>query len=85
MGKITLGATDLAGRTCDSVNGAFVASAAERFQVARPTAKKWSDRYRELGPAGMVDRSSRPHRSPLRTPRHFGLSRESADGGTSGW
>jgi transposase InsO family protein len=25
-------------------------------------------RYRELGPAGMVDRSSRPHHSPRRTP-----------------
>lgn len=46
-----------------------IARAAERFQVARPTAKKWSDRYRELGPAGMVDRSSRPHRSPRRTPQ----------------
>jgi transposase InsO family protein len=46
-----------------------VARAAERFQVARTTARKWSDRYRELGPAGMVDRSSRPHRSPRRTPR----------------
>jgi transposase InsO family protein len=46
-----------------------IARAAERFQVARTTAKKWSDRYRELGPAGMVDRSSRPHRSPRRTPQ----------------
>jgi leucine-zipper of insertion element IS481 len=26
-------------------------------------------RYRQLGPAGMVDRSSRPHRSPRRTPQ----------------
>jgi transposase InsO family protein len=46
-----------------------IARAAERFQVARTTAKKWSDRYRELGPAGMVDRSSRPHRFPRRTPQ----------------
>jgi transposase InsO family protein len=46
-----------------------IARAAERFQVARTTAKKWSDRYRELGPAGMVDRSSRPRHSPRRTPR----------------
>jgi transposase InsO family protein len=42
--------------------------AAERFQVSVTTAKRWADRYRELGPAGMVDRSSRPHRSPRRTP-----------------
>jgi transposase InsO family protein len=41
--------------------------AAERFQVAVTTASRWARRYRELGPAGMVDRSSRPHRSPNRT------------------
>ena len=46
-----------------------IARAAERFQVARTTATKWSERYRELGPAGMADRSSRPHRSPRRTPQ----------------
>jgi transposase InsO family protein len=46
-----------------------IARAAERFQVARTTAKRWADRYRELGPAGMADRSSRPHRSPRRTPQ----------------
>jgi transposase InsO family protein len=46
-----------------------IARAAERFQVARSTATKWSQRYRELGPAGMVDRSSRPHSSPRRTPQ----------------
>ena len=32
------------------------------------TAKKWADRYRSEGPAGMVDRSSRPHHQPNRTP-----------------
>jgi transposase InsO family protein len=42
--------------------------AAERYQVSVPTAKRWADRYRQLGEAGMVDRSSRPHRSPTRTP-----------------
>uniref|UniRef100_UPI003D70C725 leucine zipper domain-containing protein n=1 Tax=Micromonospora sp. RP3T TaxID=2135446 RepID=UPI003D70C725 len=42
--------------------------AAERFQVSPTTAKRWADRYRADGPAGMVDRSSRPHRSPRRTP-----------------
>jgi transposase InsO family protein len=45
-----------------------VARAAERFQVSRPTAARWAGRYREDGPAGMVDRSSRPHHSPRRTP-----------------
>jgi transposase InsO family protein len=46
-----------------------ISTAAERFQVARTTAKKWSDRYRELGPAGMADHSSRPRHSPRRTPQ----------------
>ena len=42
--------------------------AAERFQVSPTTAKRWADRYRAEGEAGMTDRSSRPHRSPHRTP-----------------
>lgn len=41
--------------------------AAQRFQVSATTAKRWADRYRDLGEAGMADRSSRPHRSPSRT------------------
>ena len=45
-----------------------VARAAERYDVSWPTAKRWVDRYREFGPAGMDDASSRPHRSPTRTP-----------------
>jgi transposase InsO family protein len=35
--------------------------------VSRATAYKWLARYRAEGVAGLVDRSSRPHRSPLRT------------------
>ena len=42
--------------------------AAERFQCSPATAKKWADRYRAGGAAAMVDRSSRPHYSPRRTP-----------------
>jgi hypothetical protein len=42
--------------------------AAERYDVSWRTAKKWAERYRAEGPAGMVDRSSRPHRQPNRTP-----------------
>jgi transposase InsO family protein len=38
------------------------------FMVAPRTARKWADRYRTEGPAGMVDRSSRPRRSPAKTP-----------------
>jgi transposase InsO family protein len=42
--------------------------AAERFQVSHNTAARWAGRYRQLGAAGMADRSSRPRRSPRRTP-----------------
>jgi transposase InsO family protein len=42
--------------------------AAERFQVSPTTAARWASRYRQLGAAGMLDRPSRPHRSPRRTP-----------------
>jgi transposase InsO family protein len=42
--------------------------AAERYDVSWKTAKKWADRYRDDGPAGMLDRSSRPHHQPNRTP-----------------
>jgi transposase InsO family protein len=42
--------------------------AAERFQVAVTTARRWAGRYRQYGEAGMTDRSSRPHSSPRRTP-----------------
>jgi hypothetical protein len=44
------------------------ASAAKMFMVAPRTAKKWADRYRAEGAAGMVDRTSRPHSSPSKTP-----------------
>lgn len=43
------------------------AAAAKMFLVAPRTAKKWADRYRAEGVAGMQDRSSRPHSSPTRT------------------
>ncbi|MGL5828676.1 MAG: helix-turn-helix domain-containing protein, partial [Angustibacter sp.] len=42
------------------------ARAAERFSVSITTVRRWTARYRELGRAGMVDRSSRPHHSPHR-------------------
>jgi tetratricopeptide (TPR) repeat protein len=32
--------------------------------VSRATAYKWQGRYRQYGPAGLADRSSRPHRCP---------------------
>ena len=42
-------------------------AAAKMFMVSARTARKWSDRYRAEGPAGMVDRSSRPYTSPTKT------------------
>jgi transposase InsO family protein len=49
-------------------DGWTVSCAAARFEVSYRTAKRWSARYAEEGVAGMVDRSSRPHRQPNRTP-----------------
>jgi transposase InsO family protein len=45
--------------------------AAERFQVSPTTAARWAGRYRQLGTAGMSDRSSRPRRTPTRTERRI--------------
>jgi transposase InsO family protein len=46
-----------------------VRRAAERFQVSHTTAARWAARYRDLGAAGMADRSSRPHRCPRQLSR----------------
>jgi transposase InsO family protein len=43
-------------------------AAATMFMVSPRTAAKWAQRYRAEGIAGMVDRSSRPHTSPTKTP-----------------
>jgi transposase InsO family protein len=53
---------------CVVEQGWSLRRAAERFQTSHTTAGRWADRYREHGGAGMVDRPSRPHRSPRRTP-----------------
>jgi transposase InsO family protein len=41
---------------------------AEQLGVSRGTVGKWLARYDAEGLAGLEDRSSRPHRSPMRTP-----------------
>jgi transposase InsO family protein len=46
-----------------------IVRAAEHFHVSWPTAKRWASRYAAMGAEGMVDRSSRPHHSPNRTPQ----------------
>lgn len=53
---------------CVVEEGWTLRRAAERFQVSAGTAARWAGRYRDHGPAAMVDRSSRPHHSPGRTP-----------------
>ena len=49
------------------VEGWSVAATAERFGVDPKTVRKWRDRFVAEGPGGLVDRSSRPHRSPGRS------------------
>jgi transposase InsO family protein len=44
--------------------GVKLGAAAARFCVSSKTAARWVARYRQLGAAGLTDRSSRPHRSP---------------------
>jgi transposase InsO family protein len=44
------------------------AHVAEQLGISRATAYKWVRRYRAEGEAGLLDRSSRPHRSPRRLP-----------------
>jgi transposase InsO family protein len=48
--------------------GWSVPVAAEAMGVSRATTYKWVRRYRAEGLEGLADRSSRPHRSPRRTP-----------------
>jgi transposase-like protein len=40
---------------------------AEQLGVSRATVSKWIGRYRAEGEAGLEDRSSRPHTTPIRT------------------
>jgi transposase InsO family protein len=46
-----------------------VCEAAAEHGLSRQTAAKWVRRYRDQGLAGLTDRSSRPLRSPRRTPK----------------
>ncbi len=48
--------------------GEPIAHLAEAMSISRQCASKWWRRYRELGIDGLQDRSSRPRRSPTRTP-----------------
>ena len=50
------------------IEGWPAATAAEMLGVSRATAYKWLRRYRAEGPAGLEDRSARPHRRPRALP-----------------
>ncbi|MFJ8812918.1 leucine zipper domain-containing protein, partial [Amycolatopsis thermoflava] len=52
---------------CVVEQGWSLCRAAERFQVSYTTVARWGGCCRQHGPAGMNDRSSRPHHSPNRT------------------
>ena len=53
------------------LDGWTVEATAERFQVDAKTVRKWRDRFLVEGEPGLLDRSSRPHRSPNRTSRQL--------------
>ncbi|WP_157985388.1 leucine zipper domain-containing protein, partial [Lentzea terrae] len=48
--------------------GRPVAHVAKELGVSRQCAHRWVRRFREEGATGLVDRSSRPHHTPSRTP-----------------
>jgi transposase InsO family protein len=50
------------------IDGWPAATAAEMVGVSRATAYKWLRRYRDEGPTGLEDRSSRPRRRPRALP-----------------
>jgi transposase InsO family protein len=52
---------------CVLGRGWTVEATAERFQVDAKTVRKWRNRFLEQGAVGLLDRSSRPRRSPQRT------------------
>jgi transposase InsO family protein len=41
------------------------------YEISRPTGYLWLQRYREMGVAGIAERSRRPHCSPRRTAREL--------------
>lgn len=50
--------------------GQSVARVARELDLSTTTVRGWWQRFQTEGPAGLADRSSRPHRSPRATPRY---------------
>ena len=56
-------------RLCRLIEGGWtVAAAAESMRISRQTAHKWWRRYQVGGTIALQDRSSRPRRTPTKTP-----------------
>jgi transposase len=53
--------------------GASASEAAMRHGVSAVTARKWLGRYLAEGPAGLLDKSSRPEKSPRAIEPHVAL------------
>ena len=51
-------------------SGWTVAAVAAAQGVSPRTVRKWRDRHAAAGEAGLLDRASRPHRSPARLSQH---------------
>ena len=47
--------------------GANIAQLCRRFGISRPAGYRWLHRYASAGPAGLIEKSRRPHHSPNRT------------------
>jgi transposase-like protein len=52
------------------VAGEPLAAVARGLDLSTTTVRRWWRRYQAEGPAGLEDRSSRPHRSPRALPRY---------------
>ena len=69
-------------RLCHRIeDGWTVAAAAESMNISRQCAHKWWRRFQDEGPAGLMDRSSRPwscpHQTPARVERRIVALRQS--------
>ncbi|MBB2914497.1 transposase [Streptosporangium becharense] len=53
------------------LSGRPVAHVAAEMGISRATAHKWVRRWRTEGETGLLDRPSRPHTTPHRTPAHL--------------
>ncbi len=56
---------------CVVDRGWTIEATATRFQIDAKTVRKWRDRFVAEREQGLQDRSSRPRRSPNRTPKHL--------------